>query len=84
VYHGGSRANDTDHKAAIAVQQSAATGTRVTLPSHQASHIRDGAEWFAAHKSDFSPAVVKQVSSLYANVYDQHGRKVVDRRSFRM
>lgn len=66
------------------VLQSAYSGERVVLTSHEAAHIRTGATWLANHKHDFSQGFINSASrNLYANVYDQNGHKVVDRRTLR-
>jgi hypothetical protein len=84
-YYGGvgTAANDRDHAAATKVLRSAQTGEHVVLSSHEAAHIRAGANWLADHKGDFRRGFVNQASQMYANVYDSDGRKVVDRRKFK-
>lgn len=82
-YYGSKAANTRDHAAATKVLRSAYTGEKVILGAHEAAHIREGAAWLAAHKKDFTPAYVKSVSSLYQNVVDKDGHKVVDRRTLR-
>ena len=81
-YYGAASANNRDRVAANAVLRSAYYGEPVTLTSHQAAHIRNGAEFIAAHKDELPPGFVHSVSRLYANVYDECGHKVVDGRMF--
>jgi hypothetical protein len=59
------------------------TSERVVLSSYESSHVRAGAAWLADHKNDFSRGFINSASSLYENVYDQNGHKVVDRRTLR-
>jgi len=83
-YYGSSSANlGADSSAARKVCQSAFSGERVVLSPHEAAHIRSGAEWLAAHKHELPPGFVRSASAMYANVYDQDGHKVVDRRTLR-
>lgn len=83
-YYGSSRSNyNNDQTAARKVVQSAYTGDRTVLTPHQAAHIREGAQWLAEHKNEFNRGFINSASALYANVYDQNGHKVVDRRAFR-
>ena len=75
--------NRRDLSAANLVLQSAHTGQRVELSAHQAAHIRDGASWLHANRDSLPRGFVRSSLSLYDNVYDQSGHKVVDKRSFR-
>jgi hypothetical protein len=81
--YSSSTANDRDKIAANKVLQSAYSGDRVTLSSHEAAHIRAGAEWLNANRDSFSPGFVRSAANLYNNVYDSNGHKVVDGRMFR-
>lgn len=76
-------ANDRDRIAANKVLQSAHSGDRVTLSSHEAAHIRQGAQWLNANRDSFSHGFLRSASSLYENVYDKNGHKVVDGRMWR-
>lgn len=80
--YSGVRANGTDSRAMNAVLQSRYTGERAVLSSHEAAHIREGAHWLAANRHDLPPGFVRGAMSLYENVYDTSGRRVVDRRMF--
>ena len=76
-------ANSRDRVAANKVLQSTYSGEKVILSAHEAAHIRAGAEWLNANRDAFSPGYVRSAASLYANVYDKNGHKVVDGRMFR-
>ncbi|CAF3084243.1 unnamed protein product [Rotaria sp. Silwood2] len=83
-YYGSAASNiGHDRSSVNQVLQSRYYDKPVVLNSHEASHIRAGADWLAAHKDEFSNGFIKSASSLYENVYDQDGHKVVDRRAFR-
>ena len=83
-YYNTQTANDTDGEAARLVQQSAFTGQKVVLTSQQAAHIRKGAEFAASRKDELPSGFVNSLSDMYANIYDEDGRKVVDRRKFKL
>jgi hypothetical protein len=80
--YGTKASNARDGSAARKVLHSHFTGENVSLSAFEAAHIRSGAEFLAAHKSDFTPGFVKSAASMYAHVLDPHGRPVVDRRMF--
>ncbi|CAF0960971.1 unnamed protein product [Rotaria sordida] len=83
-YYGSSLANyGHDRSSVNKVLQSVHTGDRRVLSAHEASHIREGAAWLADHKHEFSKGFINAASSLYENVYDQNGLKVVDRRTLK-
>lgn len=82
-YYGSHSANTKDRLAAHKVMRSAHSGERVYLKPHEAAYIRSGAEWFAAHKSEFSVGYRKAVADMYKYAYDQDGHKVVDARKLR-
>jgi len=84
-YYGSKSANDSDRKAAEAVARGYWDGNKVLLKPHQASHIRNGAEWWRnemhrtgeAHEAD-----TKQPKKIWSDVYHPDGSKVVDLRMF--
>ncbi|CAF3142117.1 unnamed protein product [Rotaria sp. Silwood2] len=83
-YYGSATSNyGHDRSSVNQVLRSAYTNERVALNPHEASHIREGAAWLADHKHDFSQGFVNSAASLFKNVYDQDGHKVVDRRTLR-
>ncbi|CAF3365942.1 unnamed protein product [Rotaria socialis] len=83
-YYGSAAANNGHDRTSVnKVLQSVRTGERVVLSSHEASHIREGAAWLVSHKHEFSEGFINSVASLYENVYDEEGHKVVDRRTLK-
>ena len=83
-YYGSAQSNyGHDRSSVNQVLRSAYHGERVVLNPHEASHIRQGAQWLADHKHDFNEGFIKSAAGLYANVYDRNVHKVVHRRTLR-
>ena len=83
-YYGSSNANDRDRVAVGKLLQANHYGGRAHLTAHEAAHIREGAEWLAAHKHEFSRGFIESNKAIYSNAYGPDGKKVVDLRAFRM
>jgi hypothetical protein len=75
--------NDGNDKDAVqAVFQAHLHQYKCTLPPHQATHIRVGAEWLASHKDQLPPGFISTAKNMYHLVKDKDGHQVVDERKF--
>jgi hypothetical protein len=75
--------NDGNDKDAVqAVFQAYLHQYKCTLPFHQATHIRVGAEWLASHKDQLPPGFISTAKNMYRLVKDKDGHQVVDERKF--
>ncbi len=72
--------NDKD--AAKALMKAYLHQTVVSLPPHQAAHIRAGGEWLASHKHELPPGFINTAKKMYHYVQDTEGHQVVDGRMF--